>query len=691
MSTQEFVFEIGCEDIPARFVENALADLKFRFLGACEAARIGAEVETFATPRRFILLAHLEATQRDLEEVRTGPPVAAAFKDGEPTRAAMGFAQGQGVEVSALITVKTEKGEYVAANVFEKGKATREVLPEILHNLVAQTNFPKSMRWGDGKVSFARPVRWFVAVFGGEVVDFEWGGVKSGSTTYGHRFAAPQPIAVSGHESYRTGLQNAHVVIEQDKRRATIMDGLARVAAEAGGQVIEDPELVNEVIHLVEEPHVILVKYDEAYLELPPEVLISSMRSHQRYFAMKGVDGKLIAACGVVYNTPVKDPSVVAAGNLRVLKARLDDARFFWKQDLRVPLSEYNAKLETVVWLKQIGTMKERAERMTSTAVAIAERLGLGAEVVASTRRAGELSKSDLATGMVGEFPDLQGVMGREYAKMAGESEEVAKAIYEQYLPKGSDAELPTTHSGACLALAEKFDSLVGCFGIGLVPTASADPYALRRAALGALRILQEMAYSVPLQDLLVLAAQSYPDTLFKTDRETVSKQVADFVGTRLRHSLVQTYPTDLVDAVLAVGLDDVLSVNDRLEALAKIRPEADFEPLAQGFKRVVNILKKQGGPERKVDPQFFADDAEKTLYDAVIAAESKLSDAIAKRDWHASCQALIALKGPVDHFFDTVMVMAEDDTLRENRLALLARTQRLFMQVADLSVVAGN
>lgn len=696
MSTHELIFEIGCEDIPARFVEPALADLKRRFEEACAAARVDVfGVRAFATPRRFVLLVDAMSThQRDLEEVRTGPPAAAAFRDGQPTKAAEGFARGQGVDVSALYTVSTEKGEYVACKVFEKGGATVSILGGLLEGLVKGTTFPKSMRWADFRETFARPVRWMVAVYGGSVVEFSWAGVTSGNTTYGHRFAAPAAITVSSIGGYLESLAAAHVVVDQAERRRRILVGLQAVAADRDVQVIDDPGLVDEVVHLVEEPHVVRVDFSESYLELPSEVLISSMRSHQRYFALTDAGGKLVSSCAVVYNTPVRDPKVVAAGNLRVLKARLDDARFFWEQDLRLPLDGYVEKLESLVWLKQIGTMKERSARLSMTAAHLAERIGAGDVAVEAARRAGYLAKADLVTGLVNEFTDLQGVMGREYALKAGEPTEVAVAIYEQYLPRGAGDELPTTDAGACLALAEKLDALVGCFGIGLVPTSTADPYALRRAALGVIRVLQSRGYSIGLPALVQVAMDTYEALdagKLKVTGDALRQQVLEFIGTRLKHQLAQSHPADVVDAVLAVGLNDVLSVTDRVEALARLRGEADFEPLAQGFKRVVNILRKQadGVVLGDVSPALLVEPAEKTLFEAFHAAEAQMAKALGARDWDGACKTLIGLKTPVDGFFDGVMVMVDDAELKTNRLALLQGLERLFKNVADISAIS--
>lgn len=696
MSTQQLIFEIGCEDIPARFVEPALADIRTRLKEALATARIDATgVRALATPRRLtILIDAVSTTQRDLEEERTGPPVAAAFRDGKPTKAAEGFARGQGVDVSALYIVKTDKGEYVATKVFAKGGDVAPLLPEILLNVIKGTSFPKSMRWADLRETFARPVRWIVAVFGGAVVPFQWAGVSAGRITYGHRFAAPAPIEVTNISSYLDGLKGAHVVLDQAERRRQISAGLAQISQGQNFHVVDDQTLLDEVVHLVEEPHIVRVDFGEQYLELPPEVLISSMRSHQRYFAMRDGNDKLVSSCAVVYNTPVRDPKVVAAGNLRVLKARLDDARFFWEQDLRVPLESYVDKLGDVVWLKQIGTMKERSARISMTAAHIAERIGTGESSVEAARRAGYLAKADLVTGLVNEFPDLQGIMGRAYALKAGETAEVAQAIYEQYLPRGAGDELPTTDAGASVALAEKLDALVGCFGIGLVPTSAADPYALRRAALGVIRVIQSRGYSIGLPALVKVAMDTYealdPDK-FKTTGNMLETQVLEFIGTRLKHQLAQTYPADVVDAVLAVGLNDVLSISDRVEALATLRTEPDFEPLAQGFKRVVNILRRQavGVEVGPVDEAKLVEPAEKTLYTAFCEAEGAMQTALDARDWDGACKILIGLKTPVDGFFDGVMVMADDDDLRNNRLALLFGLEKLFKNVADISAIS--
>ncbi len=694
----ELIFEIGCEELPARFVEPALDQLRREIELRCEEARVAISgVRVVGTPRRLALLIdEVAPTQKDLEEERTGPPAAIAFDDdGNPTKAAQGFARGQGVDVDDLYEVTTDKGEYIAAKVFEQGAPTEELLPGILSDALRALSFPKSMRWAAHRATFARPVRWIVALLGDDVLELEFTGVASGAMTCGHRFSAPEPIEVTSIAQYIDALSAADVEVDPDQRREMIRSLLEVEAEGAGGVIVEDPALIDEVTFLVEKVHAVLVTFSEEYLELPDEVLISSMRSHQRYFAIEHPDtGALLNACAVIYNTPVRDPDVVRAGNLRVLRARLDDAVFFWKQDLEKPLGEQVEHLGDVVWLQALGSTRERCERMSQTAARVAERIGLEREAVDAASRAAYLSKADLVTAMVGEFPDLQGVMGREYARHTGESEQVATAIAEQYMPAGADDDTPETRVGACVALAERLDSLIGLFGVGNAPSSNADPYGLRRAAIGVLRIIEEHHLDVALSEILVMAYGAYKAQekleAFAHERDVLIAEVRDFISTRYRHQLAMDFPGDVVDAVLAIASDDVLSVRDRVAALAKLRDEADFEPLAIGFKRVVNILRKQADEQyeipENVDPDALSDDEEQALFERAQDARAQIDAALQTRDWDAACTALIVLKEPIDAFFDNVMVMADDEELRRNRLALLDMLRDLFLRVADIS-----
>jgi glycyl-tRNA synthetase beta chain len=694
----ELIFEIGCEELPASFIEPALEQLERGFVAACAAKRIAAEgVRVLATPRRLTLLVdHLGETQADLEEVRTGPPAQVAFKDGQPTKAAEGFARGQGVPVEDLYVVETDKGAYVAAKVFEKGGRAVDLLPELLTQLVKGLHFPKSMRWGSYGETFARPVRWLLAVAGGERLAMTFAGVESGVLTYGHRFSAPGALEVHSIAEYLDKLRGANVHVDTTERRELIAKRLIALGEEVGGKVIEDPALIAEVANLIEAPYALVLRFGEEYLEVPDEVLISSMRSHQRYFAITRHDGsKLLPCCGVIYNTPVRDPEVVAKGNLKVLKARLDDARFFWEKDLQKTLDTRVDELDQVIWLGKIGSMKGRSERISALAKAVASALGLGAGTEEAAGRAGYLAKADLVSQMVFEFPDLQGVMGREYALKQGESEAVAKAIFEQYLPRGADDDLPASDAGACVALAERLDAITGCFGIGLIPTSQADPYALRRAALGVLRILQDRQYRVALTNLVDLAIGVYgthAPGVFDKDTATLRQEILEFLATRLKFQLNAQLPTDVVDAVLAAGYDDVLSAQGRAEALAALRSLPDFEALAMGFKRVVNILKKQAdeyaGQSLTVDAVLLNEPAEQALFEAYNQTNTRVTEALSRRDWAAACEALIGLKVPVDGFFDHVMVMTDDQRLKQNRIALLSKLRELFFHVADISVV---
>ena len=692
----ELIFEIGCEEIPASYIEPALRQMRELFAARCKEARIAVDgLRVMGAPRRLVLLAESVATrQEDLEEERVGPPASVAEKN---PRAVEGFARGQGVDPADLYEVETDKGRYLAARVREEGRPTAELLPELLGQIPQQLDFPKSMRWGTHTERFARPVRWIVASLGGQTLPLQFAGVASGATTRGHRFVGKgghQEVEVRSISSYLDGLRAAHVEPDQVERRKRIRELLGELGQEAGGQVVDDPALVEEVVHLVEWPVGVLVRFDERYLELPDEVLVSSMRGHQRYFAIRGDSGALLPACAVISNTPVPDEEVVRTGNLRVLKARLDDAFFFWEQDRQRRLDERLEALEQVIWVQGLGDQRARSRRLGELAALLAQALGLDQVAAEQARRAGLLSRADLITQMVGEFPDLQGVMGREYARQDGEPEAVAVAIEEQYMPRSADGQVPKTDVGAALALAERADALVGLFGIGEVPTSSADPFGLRRAAIGLLRILQERGYGLTLGEVVRLARGLYDDDQLTTAPEALEAQLVEFIKTRLRGQLVGQYATDVVDAVLAASDDEVLSVADRAEALDQLRGEPDFEPLAIGFKRVVNILRKQADAQfeipQQVDPERLEQGEERALLEAAEQAEARVEQALGARQWSQACQALISLRQPIDAFFDEVMVMTDDEALRANRLALLDRLRRLFFRVADLSRIGG-
>ncbi len=692
----ELVFEIGCEDLPARFVDPALDQLEEGFRLHCNQQRLDVDgVRTVGTPRRLTLLVDsLAESQADLEEEQTGPPADVAFDNGEPTGAAEGFARGQGVDVDDLYVVETERGEYAAAQIREEGAPVDEILPDLLDDLISSLDFPKSMRWGTCDERFGRPVRWLLAVAGGDVVPLEFADVSSGAETRGHRFAAPEPFEARSIDAYLSGLREADVVVDPDERRSIIRDKLETMADEVDGRVVEDPELVDEVVHLVEKPLGTRLDYGGEYLELPDEVLVESMRSHQRYFAIESEDGDhLLPHCGVIYNTPVDDPDVVNRGNLRVLRARLNDGQFFWDKDRERALASRLEDLEDVVWLEQIGSMADRSRRIGETAGALAECLEFDASTVEHAERAGRLSKTDLVTEMVDEFPKLQGVMGREYALADGEPEPVADAIAEQYLPRGAeDDALPETQAGRCVALAEKLDALVGCFGVEMEPTSSSDPFGLRRAAIGVIRILEASGYTVSVSELVERTLSTYDDEALTVEASELTERLTDFVERRLHYYLADDVPTDVVNAVLAAESDDVVGAIGRVEALAELRGEPDFEPLALGFKRVVNILDKEedAGADGigDVDPDRFEKPEEDELYKSFRTLSERVAGSVEARRWHDACEALIQLKGPVDAFFDSVMVMADDEALKRNRVALLAEIRDLFLHVADISTI---
>ncbi|WP_298267613.1 glycine--tRNA ligase subunit beta [Geobacter sp.] len=685
--SKELFLEIGTEEIPAGFLPRAMADMEALIAKELESARLTfGEIKTYATPRRLALAVQgLPAVQPDAEITALGPAKNIAFgPDGTPTRAAEGFARGQGVDVSALQLVTTDKGEYVAAVKQESGRPVPDLLAEILPRLVASIPFRKSMRWADFDVRFARPVHWIVALFDGIVVPFAFGAVQSGNVSRGHRFMANQPFPVRDFAHYLEECERHFVIPDPERRKETIRREIHRVAKTAGGHLLPDEGLLDEVTFLCEYPSAVHGTFSPEFLKVPREVLITSMRSHQRYFSIVDGEGRLMPGFITINNTLTEDPSVVVKGNERVLRARLSDARFFFEEDQKVSLETRAESLKNVVYQQKLGTSFEKMERFRALAEGLAELLNPA--VKAKTSRAAFLCKADLVTGMVGEFPEVQGIMGREYALIEGEDAEVAAAIAEHYLPTQAGGELPASDIGAFVSMADKLDTICGCFGVGLIPTGSADPYALRRSALGIINIVLDKGYRLSLEAQVDRALGLLAARLTRPAAE-VKGDVLEFFRGRFVNLMADRYPVDAVDAAVAAGCADLVDAAARIAALAEFKNRPDFEPLAVAFKRVCNIVKE--GIDRPVDAALFQEPAEGELHRALLAVRADVEARTAAGDYLAALSGIAALKGAVDDFFDKVMVMAEDERVRLNRLALLTGIARLFGKIADFAKIA--
>ncbi len=682
--TKELFLEIGVEEIPAGFLPKAMADMKSLMAKELEQARIPfGEIRTLATPRRLVLVVTgLPAEQPDAQLTALGPAKNVAFTpDGAPTKAAQGFARGQGVDVASLQIITTEKGEYVAAVKKETGLPTVELLPVILPRLMGNIPFKKSMHWGDFDVRFARPIHWIVALFAGSVVPFSFGPIISGAVSRGHRFMADTHFLVRDFGHYQEECARHFVIPDPARRREIIRDHVEQAATAAGGALLPDEGLLDEVTYLVEYPSVVRGTFDPSFLEVPKEVLITSMRSHQRYFSIVDRDGKLMPGFITVNNTLTSDPDVVVRGNERVLRARLSDARFFFEEDKKVPLSRRVEALKSVVYQQKLGTSYEKMERFRALAESLADRLA--PEVKGEVSRAAELCKADLVTGMVGEFPEVQGIMGREYALLQGEPPEVARAIAEHYLPTQAGGVLPTSDIGAIVSIADKLDSIAGCFGVGLIPTGTADPYALRRAALGIIAIILDRGYPLSLGETIDRSLELLAPKLTRP-REQVAAEVREFFRGRFVNLQAGEFPGDAVEAAVAVGSDDLVAAKARIAALAEFKSHPDFEALTIGFKRAANIVKE--GVDTPVNPALFTDPSEGELCAAFAGVKSSVEEKVAEHSYLEALTRIATLRVPIDHFFEKVMVMAEEPEIRANRLALLTGIARLVGGIADFS-----
>jgi len=682
---KELLLEIGTEEIPAGFISKALGDIAISIRRELKANRIvHGEVMTLGTPRRLVLLVQEVADkQEDVESEKLGPPLHTAFDaKGKPTKAAVGFARGQGVGVEDLKVVERGKGEYLCAVKKEEGKSSSSLLAEILPRLIGSIPFPKSMRWSTINVRFARPIHWIVAVFDGVIIPFSFGGIESGNRSYGHRFMSPHAFEVRDFQTYERQIRSAFVIVDPQERRKMIEEGIAKVAKEVSGKVLSNQDLLEEVTYLVEYPTAVVGAFDREFLALPREVVINAMEEHQRYFPIVDERGDLMPYFACVCNTRTPNMETVKRGNERVLRARLSDAQFFFEGDTKEPLDRKVEALKGVIFQAQLGTSYEKVLRFKELALYLAGKFQ--PDLREKVARAATLCKADLVTGMVGEFPNLQGVVGREYALISGEDEEVADAILEHYFPAFAGDRLPSGPIGDFISIADKADTIVGCFGIGLIPTGAGDPFALRRQALGIIRILVGKGYSLSLGEIIGKSLEMLEEKLTISSDET-RNAVTDFLRSRFQNLLIsEGYPFDVVEAAMSAHFDDPLECQGRIEAITRLKTEEELLALATSFKRVTHIAK--GTSPAEVNASLLQDPSEKALFERYLQVKGEVEKSIGEKAYERALMEMMKLKGPIDDLFDSVLIMDEIREKRENRLALLGNITALFFRIADFS-----
>jgi glycyl-tRNA synthetase beta chain len=695
MAVRDLLLEIGCEEIPARFMPEALRQLQEKTEKLLAEHYLDLEdVFVFATPRRLVVLVkNLAEKQPDREAKIKGPSREAAFdSEGKPTKAALGFAAKIGVRVEELTLEKADRKEYLAAVQKISGEKTSELLLKLLPGLIKSLTFPKNMFWEESRVRFPRPIRWLLCLYGNEIVPFQYAGLTAGCETRGHRFhtSASGPITVRDPAHYFDSLEKAGVVLDQEQRAQLIREKIQAAVAGHGLQACIDPALLEEVVYLVEAPEAMLCSFPESYLQLPREVLVTTMQSHQRYFPLENLEGRLCPLFITVSNNCAAPLDNVRSGNEKVLRARLADARFFYREDLKTPLEDKVEKLKTIVFQEELGTVYEKTLRLVRLSEFLADQLGVDEGEKETALRAAYLCKADLATNMVGEFPELQGVMGKEYALQSAEKEETAEAVFEHYLPRFAGDRLPRTKPGAIVALADRADHLAGCFAVGLRPTGSQDPYALRRSCLGLLQILLEHNFPLSFSRLMEKALDLYRErkSLRDLPLAETTVELRTFAWQRLRILFQERgMDYDLTDAVLSSSLDDVVSLWKRVKFLQENRNSERLSMAAAAYNRVANLVRRaQTGVN--VREELFREEGERKLFSRFQAAVAELEAALSEEDLEEALAVLAELKSPLDAFFDEVLVMAEEETLRLNRLSLLQEIKGAYLGFADFSKI---
>ncbi|GAB1658096.1 glycine--tRNA ligase subunit beta [Mannheimia haemolytica] len=687
MTTQNFLAEIGTEELPPKALKKLATAFAENVENELNQAGLSFEkVEWFAAPRRLaVKVLSLAESQPSKEVEKRGPAVSAAFDaEGKPTKAAEGWAKGCGITVEQAERIATDKGEWLVHRAVIEGQPTKNLLVDIIAKSLANLPIPKTMRWGDKTEQFVRPVHTVTLLFGAELIEGGILGVKSGRTIRGHRFLGEREFQIENADQYPQLLKDrGSVVADFNERKALILAKSQEKATALGGVADIEEDLLDEVTSLVEYPNVLTAKFEERFLAVPAEALVYTMKGDQKYFPIYSKDGKLLPHFIFVSNINPEDPSKIIEGNEKVVRPRLTDAEFFFKTDLKQKLEDQLPRLETVLFQQQLGTLRDKTARIEALAGEIAKQIGADET---KAKRAGLLSKCDLMTNMVFEFTDTQGVMGMHYARHDGEDEEVAVALNEQYMPRFAGDNLPNSLVACSVALADKFDTLTGIFGIGQAPKGSADPFALRRAALGSLRIIVEKNLPLDLTDLVAKSAQLFGDKLTNKD---VVEDVVDFMLGRFRAWYEsEGIAVDVIQAVLARRPTKPADFDARVRAVSHFRTLDSAEALAAANKRVSNILAKADIAIGDIDVSACVEPAEKALAEAVIALKAEVQPLIAQGDYTAVLDKLANLRQPVDAFFDGVMVNAEDQKLRQNRLAILSTLQGLFLQVADISLL---
>jgi glycyl-tRNA synthetase beta chain len=687
--TKDLLLEIGMEEIPARFVRAAVEQLGDKLSKWLTANHIDyQQVELFATPRRIaVLIRSVAEKQLDVNEEVKGPSQKIAQDDqGNWSKAALGFAKSQGVEPTQLFFKEISGVQYIHTAKNSVGVATELLLSEGLSSLISSMNFPKNMRWGSHELKFVRPIRWLVALFGDQVIPLQITNVISGKITRGHRFLG-QNVELNTAAEYEQTLKQQFVYVNIEERQNLIKQQIQQLAEQKGWTIAMKEDLLEEVVFLVEYPTVLFGSFHPDFLEIPQEVLITSMREHQRYFPVLDEKGQLLPYFVTVRNGNAVSLEQVAKGNEKVLRARLSDARFFYQEDQKMAISSALTRLETIVFHEELGSIGDKVRRIVDISAKLAQLLQLDAAQASHVQRAAEICKFDLVTQMVYEFPELQGIMGEDYARKAGEPEQVAKAVLEHYQPRFSGDGSPAEIIGAIVSIADKIDTIFGCFSIGIIPTGSQDPYALRRQAAGIVQIILDHDLSCGLSDLFAIALQTHAAAgLLKRNSEQILKELTDFFALRVKNVLSERQTRyDIIDAVMAAGFDTLSSVVRRAAALTEhMQSSEDFKSTLESFNRVNNLAAKAASNE--ISAALFQDQAERELFEAWQTVHQQYIQHLKLAAELAALQALSSLKAPITRFFDSVMVMAEDEQVRQNRLSLLLKIAEDLKQFADFS-----